>query len=363
MILFLAFSIAVFLFGLAGAFGASGTTALQPVTANAWKDFQTNYFGDIPGASLGKGHPYDWEPSAPIDHAGVVYFDKRLITMLKYLAQPRANAVCGWTGQHDYIQLSRDCPPIGCTSTPPSNAPSASTVSRGVGIMISQADYIKCEIESRDIQHPCPNQCGGLPAPFDRIGITFKRNEISDILDSVAKKSSLIPDLCIVKCAVDYYPNPQTCNVDEAERTKTQKAPDIQNANLDPSDPKGWFPYEDMNNQYSRAVAYKATQIGWELMTVDQKECAVDPGNNFAKRKTSNNEDAENVGNQRMIPYQIIFPAWIWGQMSEGGGDVGQKLLNLANTNFPNHYQQNSTLAGLAPYNPLLNDKGLHFNY
>jgi len=312
---FTAFAFVVFLIGIMSALGYQGSTPLRAVSANnkLWTDFEKLF-------KQAKGAPYFWYDNvAPPQKYGLVKFDKRLIRALTYLSQQK-DAKCGWNGQHQKIGLKVGGPVDSDLSYQIGNLRSVSTLYRGVGVRIVAADEIKCTIICQD----------GIPHVFDQ-----KLIELS-------QSKTLSPDKpydqtrCHVTCAVDYYPySPVDAPSDEITHPVSAQMV----SSYDP----GEFDYQTIAENGKKAAVYKAVQIGYELMQIDEAGCEKATG---------------NKGFNRAIPNTIIFPRWIMSMM----GDDWQKFLDLAKLRFPYNFQKGSPLAGLA-YDPLLDYKGLHLNY
>jgi hypothetical protein len=182
------------------------------------------------------------------------------------------------------------------------------------------ADEIKCTIICED----------GIPHVFDQK------------LIALSQSKTLSPDKpydqtkCHVTCAVDYYPyNPVDAPADEIIPPVT--------AQMISSYNPGEFDYQTIAENGKKAAVYKAAEIGYELMQIDEAGCE---------------KEVRNTGFNRAIPTTIIFPRWIMSRM----GDGWQKFLDLGRLRFPYNFQKSSPLAGLT-YDPLLNEDGLHLNY
>jgi len=317
---FLAFAVVIFSIGVMSALGYQGTTPLRAVssTNKLWTDF-TKLFQQQ------KGAPYFWnEDVAPQITYGLVKFDQRLIRVLTYLSKKK-DTKCGWDGQHQIVGLKVGGPVNSDTSYPPENLPSVATLYRGTGVRIVAADEIKCT------KIPLNSNCDvSQPTVFDHKLVPFGEN------------TTLNPDKpydqadCKVTCAVDYYPdNPINAPADEINSPDV--SPIVSRYN------PGEFDYQTIAENGKQAAVYKAAEIGYELMQVDEAGCDSPTG---------------NKGFNRKIPFTLIYPQWIMGRMGDGWGD----LVNLANIRFPHNFQKSSPLAGLT-YDPLLNDDGLHLNF
>lgn len=309
--------------GLIQSVGFFGTTSLRSVSEKSkeWTDFNKLFKSE-------KGAPYSWlDGVSPEIGYSIVKFDKRLIRALSYLSEKNQTS-CGWSGQHEDLQLSIKAPETSDLSSPPDNLRSNSTVSRGVGVRISSADKIKCTKIPRNKY--CDTKIPMQPEKFDEKSIPLVVNKVLEPDKSYNTVN------CEVLCAVDYYPGNPTDSSPE-EKTKPAVASNI--ASLDP----GEFQYKQISSSGKKASVYKTALLAYELMTVDDRGCEVDEG---------------NEGYKRVIPTTLILPKWATDKM----GDVWSDLKALAVKQFPYRFQKQSQFSGLS-HDPLLDEKGLHFNY
>jgi hypothetical protein len=322
-VLFLFFASAYFLTGLIQTVGFFGTTSLRSVSEKdkAWTDFN-KLFGSK------KGAPYSWlNGTSPEVGYSIVKFDKRLIRALTHLSE-KSPTSCGWSGQHEDLQLSVEAPEMSDLSSPADSLRSASTVKRGVGVRITSADKIKCTKIPRNDK--CDTKIPMQPEKFEEKSIPLVVNKV------------LKPDKpyntvnCEVICAVDYYPgNPVDASVEE--KTKPTTLSNI--AGLEP----GEFRYEQITSAAKEAGIYKTALLAYELMAIDDPDCETKGG---------------NEGYKRVIPTTLILPKWTTDKMD----DVWEDLRSFAVSQFPYQFQKKSKLSGLSN-DALLDEKGLHFNY
>lgn len=304
--------------------GFFGSTSLRSVSASdkAWTDFQGLF-------SSTKGKPYSWQNNKkPEIGYDIVKFDKRLIRALTYLADPNQTS-CGWNGQHEKITLSVEDTAMSSLSPSPDNLPSTSTIDRGVGVRITSADEIKCT------KVPLNKYC------TTKVPMQAEKFEVANKAIPLVVNKVLSPDEpydrinCKVTCAVDYYPgNP-------LDALGENTAPSI-NGTINSKNP-GEFEYEDIAENGKKAGEYKTALLAYELMTIDDKGCETSDG---------------NEGYKRIIPTTLILQKWVTDKM----GDLWKGFETLAETKFPYRFQINSRLSGLSN-DPLLDEKGLHFNY
>jgi len=309
------------LVGLIQSIGFFGSTSLRSVSAadKTWTDF-TGLF------SSKKGAPYNWSGKAPEISYGIAKFDKRLIRALTYLAKPK-QIKCGWNGQHEKITLSIEDTVMSSLSNPPDNLPSASTVDRGVGIRIASADEIKCT--KIPLNEYCDTRVLMQAEKFDAKEIPLVVNKVLE-----ADKPHYNPD-CEYVCAVDYYPGSPIDALNESIAPQPNSAI----VSLNP----GEFKYEDIAENGKKAGVYKTALLAYELMTIDDKGCETQDG---------------NEGYKRVIPTALILQKWVTDKMGNGWRD----LKDFAEAKFPFRFQINSRLSGLS-FDHLLDEKGLHFNY
>ncbi|MCX6809220.1 MAG: hypothetical protein NTZ65_00465 [Candidatus Berkelbacteria bacterium] len=320
VLVFLTISAIVFAVGLLGTLGFEGTTPVRSVlsTDPIWKNFATLFKSQ-------KGAPYAWvDGVVPTQNDNLVKFDKRLIGALSYLSAKRQNQ-CGFDGQHQSVALSIKSDSLSDLSYPEGNVQSTATLSRGTGVRILYADEIKCtkipKNQYCDVKEPRVFVQVQIPLSQDQ---TLKANEDYDKAN------------CLVRCGVGYYPNtPIDAPADEI--TSENSVAFVSKYN------PGEFDYKDISENGKKASVYKAVQIGFELLHIDDAGCATTGGNS---------------GFSRQIPTTIIFPNWVVKAM----GDDWQPFIKMAEQKFPYNFQKGSPLAGLT-YDPVLDNQGLHFNY
>jgi hypothetical protein len=257
------------------------------------------------------------------------------------VTSPDCGETIGGKLQHEALGLKTtvDTGTLSDLSYPSTNARSGSTVYRGVGVRITSADRIKCT-------QICPNPSGPptytafhVPGYVIPLGAGGKINP-----------TDIVPPNCQVMCAADYYPpgNAPVAGVTDS-RELIQPLVKTELASLVPPpflyDPEAGF--SSFNAGVTKAAVYKTSELAYELMNVDNKGCASSSGNS---------------GNQRMIPYTVIFPNWVYINDDFTNNGMVPFFKNLAPTKFPFSLQPESPLAGLAPTDPLLTI-GLHFNY
>lgn len=274
------------------------------------------------------GKPFIWgDTRRPKILDGTAMFDTRLVDALNYLAAEK-QSYCATNKAHDTVVVS-----IGSSdqqadtdlSYPETNAPSTSTLYRSIGVRIKALDNVKCTI------YPISDRCAYKePTVFDKKTI-FLTQDFTLSADKEYDRSA-----CDVVCAVDYYPLAPK-DASKSEITPAQVPSDL--ASLNP----GEFKYLDIASVATAASRYKMAQLMWELMKIDEAGC-------FAPTALK--------GSSRLIPTTLISSARGVSEL----GDTWQKLYSIAVKAFPYNFQKQSPLAGLS-YDPLLNDKGIHFNY
>lgn len=318
---------AIFFVGMISSLGYNGTTGLRTLSASGpkWMAFMEKFAS---GDAAEPGKPLIWGDSArpKINHAAAM-FDTRLVDALNYLTSKKKSD-CGTNIAHDTVVVSMGASDQSADtdlSYPPTNAPSTSTLYRSIGVRIKALDNIKCTI------YPVSDRCSYKePSVFDKKTI-FLTQEFVVFPDKPYDNAN-----CAVTCAVDYYPMVPL----DAPKGEVIPAQGPQNlAKLNP----GEFSYADIASKAPSAARYKMTQLMWELMKIDEPGCFASAGLN---------------GSSRLIPVTLISSAWGVSQL----GDTWQELYKLAESAFPYGFQKQSPLAGLS-YDPLLNEKGIHFNY
>lgn len=331
-----------FLTGLETSLGYNGTSALRSVKANskAWKDFN-NDFSKTPA----RGTPFMWkdEKKTPAVNNSIVAFDSRLIDALEYLKKDNKAEKCGWNGSHELLTLDVNSPKgeESDLTNPPDKPVPLSTINRGVGVRINQADRIKCT------EYPVSDTCADTKVP-----IKFPKDQpegfpISLTTDSIDPNNKTYDKSgCKVICTVDYYP---TSPVGPPEGASAQElVPPLYSSavtKLANFNPQAELPtdYEQIGDLSRRASLLKNLLISYELMHIDDAGCQSKDG---------------NTGYNSRIPNTLIMPMWVREKL----GDNWQTMVDSATKLFPFNFQQSSLLAGLAA-DPVLNTLGLHFNY
>ena len=331
-------AVVFFLLGLLNSLGYNGTTNLRPISQSSkqWQDFTASFAKGEPAHA---GVPFEWKNQQPQDEKnGLIKFDTRLVSVLTYLKNAKGKSLnCGWDGQHELLTLDIDSSSQWSTySTPPEKPIPLSTIDRGVGVRIYQADYIKCTEYPRYPSHP--ELCSEAPTPkiFPSGSNGFPISLSSDDL--------IQPDMpydsanCRVSCAVDYYPLLPDPNK-SSPPAYNDKIKSL--AGFDPA--ATVFEYEDITSMSRKVALLKVALLAYELMHIDDKGCASPKGNS---------------GYDRVIPISLIVQDWVREDLKDGWND----LVQTAQEKFPNNFQDSSRLAGLAA-DPVLNILGLHFNF
>ena len=327
----------VFMIGMAQNFGYTGTTPLRPMSVKEWNDFSSKVVAPS-SADAKKGKPYYFVDKTPEIKGEVVQFDSRLTKIFNYLAKADKKQTCGTTKQHESLGISTEAPEISDLSYPSTNARSASTLFRGVGVRVSSADKMKCTKR-------CTDPATGIVTylPFAKFDIPLDGKPVT--------RTEPVPPNCVVYCAVDYYPDghlfpPGMADIDEI--AQPQVASII--AKLDPSRTSFIFynypTADNFDDSMNQAGIYKTAQLAYEIMHTDDAGCD-------AKEK--------NTGNMKIIPYTVIFPEWVWSSSSFADNNMTDFFKKLAEDVFPFYLQDESPAAGIT-HDPLL-VIGLHLNY
>lgn len=330
----------VFLLGIVQGYGYTGTTPIRKMSDDDWKSFADKYVASNSDAAK-YGTPYFFEGAEPASKDGAVTFDQRLGKILSYLSSSRDSSQkkCGISGQHEVIGLSIEADKTSDLSHPITNAQSASTVYRGVGVRITSVDRIKCT-------QICPNPLGGITyTPFSPPGFLIPLD------GKKIKRTQPVPTGCTVECAVDYYPYgaffaPGLVSAREIIPPSVPLEIAILNPTLTSYVTYNYPGPDDFDRVAHQAGIYKIAQIVYELMHADDKGCQSEDGNR---------------GGKRLIPYTVIFPDWAWSDANFSKEGLPKLFLDLATKSFPFSLQSESPTAGIA-YDPLLS-QGLHLNY
>jgi len=331
----LGFAAIFFLVGLVNSLGYNGTTALRAPSSKEWKDFLT-FFASEPS----RGTPFKWQNKIePRKNGELINFDRRLIKALEYLktGSISKSATCGWNSSHELLTLDvNDNNSEFSSYTCPLDKPvPLSTIYRGVGLRISQADYIKCTIYPRNSARA--DEC--LQAPTPR---KFPTDDTKGFPIPLASDKLLTNDIdydslhCRVTCGVDTFP-------------LLAGQPDINYnsaiSKLVSFDPKtSQDEYENIKDFSRQAARLKSVLIAYELMHIDDKNCATKEG---------------NIGYDKQIPITMLMQEWVVGDL---GATNWKTMRQTAEQQFPFNFQLSSQLAGLW-YDKVLNVLGLHFNY
>lgn len=310
LLVFLTGSVIFLLSSLIQAVGWFGTTSLRPLTEKQkeWTDFEKLF-------QARAGAPFVWDGKKPTEEYGIIAFDKRLVRSLTYLTK-RTNVDCGWDGRHDKITLSINAK----ANSIADYFGLPSTILRGTGVRIIQADYIKCSYKK--ICTPDPNW------------YKFTKKEIPFQVGKLVLPDPPQPPCTIVVCAVDYYPNyPVDASCEES--TPPNDAPMLRVLN------PGVFPYNSITENAKRAAYYKTAQIAYQLASIDRKNCE---------------KPAGNLGWERNIPFRVIFPLWIVNGLGNTWGQVGTE--SRPGSGLRGYYKDNFALTALkkSPYTGLSSD-------
>jgi hypothetical protein len=217
-------------------------------------------------------------------------------------------------------------------TTPPDKTVPISTVYRGVGLRISEADYIKCTIHQKtpycSYQTPEKFPIGdpdGFPLPLSTNNLLTP----SQPYDKVN---------CQVTCAADYYPGLP----DPSASTAPIYNKDV--IRLAGFNPKTPFDYEQITN-YSRKIALaKSILLAYELTHIDDRDCESADG---------------NTGYNKLVPTTLITQKWVRDDI---GDSNWKEMIDMAEQKFPFGFQRSSLLAALS-YDPVLNVLGVHWNF
>lgn len=340
----LGFSAIFFLVGLLNSLGYNGTTALRPIDKNSsdWKIFLQSFPTSEKDPHVGA--PFVWKDDIkPMDKGdNLVNFDKRLVRAFEYLknANNKNPQICGWSGQHELINID-----VGASnewseySVPEDKSTPLSTIYRGVGARIFQADYIKCV----EFQNPVSLSAGGVcsEAPTPRKWPENSPGFAIPLASNNPIDSTLPYDKanCLVQCAIDFYPPVLGDPVESNPPTYNPQI--VQLAGFDPK--VTIFPYESIGDMTKKAGLLKTLLLAFEMMHIDDKGCESAGG---------------NTGFNRIIPISMIMPSWVEDSLGAGWS----QLIDMAQKEFPFGFQQSSKLAGLAA-DPILSRLGIHLNY
>ncbi len=378
-------SAVIFMIGLACSVGYTGTTPLKAMDISknpdkaSWDTLSGMCSASNQGSSSGvgsstgtgpgsasltannKGKPYPSDFITSVVTAkksgNILSFDRRIVRELQYIGKG-LNPQCGWNEtidmRHDRIVLASD--PFSnpsyksdLSNNPVTNVASSSTLSRGTGVRVTQAGYIRCSWKSNG-DELCPP-----PMPWlrhSRHEIVFDNNLFYSRFEKYMPEFNPVLAACVDKvvCAVDYYPNmAQTCEEESScaasESAKEKDNPVVKN--VDPGSTQCDPACQTVLPSFAKkAAAYKISQIALQLLMTDKAGCENTSG---------------NVGINKNIPTSIILAQWAAEEINSA--DVWKKFLELANSVFPYNLQTESPLAGLSFDSKLNGKAGLHFNY
>lgn len=395
---YLIVALVIFFVGLVCNFGYTGTTSLRAINlndegpyvdANYWRAFYPILF------TAQKGKPYidkDGKINKKLgeankDKKNVLDFDKRLVRELIYLAKgsDKNDQKCGWNGlnnsQHDRIVLQIEGEAL---SNPSTNLPSSSTLTRGVGVRITEADNIRCSYK-RKLDPDKDPRCNGKWYVYNEHNILFSDSS-KHFRSAGQSRTTICPEepKLIVECAVDYFPH------EAVDAPDGQKLPEVQpfikdNPIIAGLNPK-IFEMSEIVDKSREAAVYKIAQLGLQLLATDEAGCENKTASIWPSKVCEENarKGKGNEGNCRNIPYTIIFPLWASQKMGStkttSGKDKdassddsvwsafksiarGEYYVNgLTYKGFPSNLQDESPLAGISP-DEKLDSQGLHFNY
>ena len=371
----LALGIVFFLVSALGSLGFMGTTQTRLIKESDWNSFNSTYFS----TNTSKGQPYEiidrpdnW-PRETSDK--MVYFDKRLVALLTYLAKgPAASGGCpNWPAgsgdpRADKIKLSVASQVNSGLYHPVDNLPSVSTIYRGVGVRVVGMDKIKCTV-----YYPDPNPAVACLKPiekkFQEFDIVFDpaKNYLSPQPSAPAPTGVCKPTLC----AVNRYPD-KPDGTDANEQNAEIYNPLEKNeawGNLLPPDTFAYDP-SGMKDIARSAAIYKMTELVYQMLSIDKSGCADEDGLR---------------GYKKITPFSIVLPQWVVCGEKSGEGlmnakvpgstqSVWNNLKELAGKSYVINLQKNSPLAGLY-WDPVTFDyhgqavnrtstlKGVHVNF
>jgi hypothetical protein len=326
-----------------GSLGFMGTTQTRLIKESDWNSFYSTYFSGNPA----KGQPYtivdkpsDW-PRETSDN--MVYFDKRLVALLTYLARgPAASGVCSnWPAgsgdpRADQIKLSVASQVNSDLYYPADNLPSVSTIYRGVGVRIAGMDKIKCTAyyPNPALPNPCEKP---IEKKFQEFNIVFdpSKNYLDPQPGALAPTGVCRPTLC----AANRYPDKPIEETDTNELNAEIYNPQEKNEAWGSLLPPATFVYDPsgMKDIAKTAAAYKMTELVYQILSIDKSGCA----------------DADGLrGYRKITPYSIVLPQWVVDELKlknipSSTQTVWNNLKELAGKSYVVNLQKNSPLAGL----------------
>ena len=360
-----------FLIMALGSLGFMGTTSTRLTSEANWQKFYSTY---ISSGTASKDQPYqiidqpsDW-PRETSDK--MVYFDRRLISFLTYLAKgPATVGTCpSWPQgagdpRADVIKLSVASAVNSDLYYPADNMPSVSTIYRGVGLRIVGMDKVKCTayFPNPALSDPCSKP---IEKKFQEFDIVFDpgKNYLSPQPTSPAPTGTCRPTLC----AVNRYPDNPIDEPDANEKDAQTYNPQEKSepwGNLMPPDTFVYDP-ASMKDVARQAAVYKMTELVYQIFAIDEAGCATTDGLR---------------GYKKITPYSVVIPQWAADEMKKANlpgksTTVWNDLKDLAGKSYVVNLQKNSPLAGLY-WDPTTLDyhdqpvqrtstlKGAHVNY
>lgn len=395
MVIILMVAVVVFMVGLACSVGYTGTTALKALSLTngntSWNVFLGLFTNSDLGAGETKGiNPYLISTKEELiakqdNQSHTINFDERLVRTLEYIAQPANTArQCGWNEitevnpKHERVKVEvQTANNENLSDLSKVSGSSTSTLSRGTGARFSESGYMRCSwFYSRDM---CPNNllADNMWHIYGQYKILLDNQFNPLTVGSIPPDKPYISSLPFqpqcsrqIQCAVDNFPSTGTV-LEEADdlmnlREKNIVLPLGENnprkfdsdkiAPLNPNVfdvqpqtmPQVLPEIVAISGQAQQAAAYKAAQLGLELLTIDNAGCE---------------KPAANVENQRNIPTTIIFSKWIADIMDENKVWANFMTIAKSSSGFPYNLQTESPLAGLSFDSALNNIAGVHFNY
>jgi len=318
----------------AGMNGYFGSTGLRLTNKNDFSKLNSNQVqtdtisARDPGSGPNAANPIVYSASAdkPRIEGNTIHIDSRINKLFNdYLANPNVLDSAKKPFAHEFIDVKTTDSKFSSLSQLPLHQPSISTLYRGVGIRVIGLDRVKCSWRRIDKDD---NRCPVNWQPYKQYPILFSSDSIDIISVEAAADASVITG-CLTACSADYFPNVESAPEDKTPNQKRQ--PGVSDIN-------------NIKSLLSEAAIYKMSMLTWELLSADDKF----------------DSQSENLGYQKIVPYQIIVPQ----SLLQNIGNDWKTFVQKAQNSYVLKMQSRLSLGGLA-FDPLLDTpvKAIHFNY